>query len=93
MNQVDKEKMNQIIRDEIEECFDTYLKCDTHIDIDDSIMISINFLDTDTHSYSKDQMESYKDTIITYLEKSEFNESDFDIDYDFGGNIRLSHTA
>jgi hypothetical protein len=93
MNQVDKEKMNQIISEEIEEYFATYLKCETYIDIDDSINISINFLDTEKHTYSENQMESYKDTIITYLEKSEFNESDFDIDYDFAGNIRLSHTA
>lgn len=93
MNQADKEKMNQIIRDELEECFATYLKCETYIDIDDSIKISINFLDTDKHTYSEEQMESYKDTISTYLKNSEFNESDFDIEYDFGGNIRLSHTA
>jgi hypothetical protein len=91
MNIADRAKMNQIIRDEIEECFATYLKCETHIDIDDSIRISINFLDTDKHTYSEEQMESYKDTIITYLKNSEFDESNFEIDYDLGGSLTVSY--
>jgi hypothetical protein len=91
MNQADKEKMYQIIRDEIEECFARYLKCETYIDIDDSIKISINFLNTDKDIYTEEQMESYKYTIITCLENSEFKKFNFDIEYNLDGSLRLSY--
>ncbi len=91
MNQSDKEKMIQIIKNELEECFDAYLKCDVWINEIDEIRISVNFLDTDKDSYSEDQMENYKEIIQNYLQKSEFSDLKFDIEYDFGGNLTLSY--
>lgn len=91
MNDADKTKMIQIIKNELEECFEKYLKCDVWINEDDDIRVSVNFLDTDKDSYSEDQMENYKEIIQNYLQKSEFNDFKFNIEYDFGGNLTLSY--
>lgn len=91
MNDADKTKMIQIIKNELEECFEKYLKCDVWINEDDDIRVSVNFLDTNKGSYSEDQMENYKEIIQNYLQKSEFNDFKFNIEYDFGGNLTLSY--